>query len=340
MKKVYLVLGALLIVAVGVLLILNSSIPDHYGNPQYSLKRKYFFNHQDRYNTVFLGSSRSFRNLNPKIFDNLQEGSTQSFNLGTVGTRNPEMYFLAERFIEELDSGKLKYLFIEMLPLFTEFTTHEDARYTYYLDEAEVDFVGQYLAHTNMEDANPKTILANYQQASDNRLGGLGRLWYHLTAKKTTPMDSSWRKTNGFTPLVNLTEGKNPNRVHTMEKLTEYVDAKRKIAVGQMGSHSDSAYTNNEAFSQRLLAIIEQAERKGTQVVYWISPHSDYRDLYITQDQLPAGHVMDMSNPFRYEDFYKPGLMFDNGHFNEPGAVVFSRQFSLTFKTDVLPLLQ
>ena len=78
--------------------ILRWFVPYSWGNPGFEIKRTYLKENSYKYNTVFLGSSKTYRQIIPKYFDEyLEEFDISSFNMGYAGTLNPECFFLTEK---------------------------------------------------------------------------------------------------------------------------------------------------------------------------------------------------------------------------------------------------
>ena len=337
MKKFLIRFGIFTLAAIATLWVLHKQVPYYYGNHQFALKRQFYFDHQTRYNTLFMGSSRTFRHINPRLFDNIMDSTFKSFNMGAVGTRNPELFYLAEHLINELDSGSVQYLFLELTPLHVILDDPDLVRQNYFLDPREYQYVHNYLKETNNNDNPRQELDLTYLKASLNRNLGVGMLWDYWKPKTPDPADSTWEQTDGFTPLRYLQPGK-PHRNFAVKKdvLTEFYDGKKSIIIGQFGLHKEGKFINNTVFTDRLQALIGKGQEKGIHVVFWVFPHGDYRDVYPTRDALPANHVMDLSNPYRYEEFFKANHLYDRGHFNEIGARLFTVKFASAFKQEII----
>ncbi|WP_202219104.1 hypothetical protein [Okeania sp. KiyG1] len=89
------------------------NIPN-YGN-DVSLKLKYFAEHKDEYNAIFIGPSTTYNGIVPHLFDKLmaeQNVEIKSFNLGFSGATVAEINFYLRKIIA-LRPANLKWLFIE-----------------------------------------------------------------------------------------------------------------------------------------------------------------------------------------------------------------------------------
>ena len=75
--------GVLLFVA---LQLVELAVPFYWGNSGFATKMGYLKESGLRYDTLFVGSSRVFRQVDPSIFDGATDGLTKSFNLGVSAT--------------------------------------------------------------------------------------------------------------------------------------------------------------------------------------------------------------------------------------------------------------
>src|ERR1051326_3510557 len=76
---------------------------------------RYLRKHRDRFDTIFVGSSLTHRDISPAVFDRVtrERGHpTRSFNFGVDGMLLPESSFVLERLLESRPLH-LKWVFIE-----------------------------------------------------------------------------------------------------------------------------------------------------------------------------------------------------------------------------------
>ncbi len=100
--------------------ILSRSFPP--GNPTIFDRKIAQFSASDgeRYNTVFVGSSRVYRHLIPVLFDEapaLSGLGIRSYNFGYYGSRALELPHLMRRVLAADREGKLKWVFIDVEPM-------------------------------------------------------------------------------------------------------------------------------------------------------------------------------------------------------------------------------
>ena len=74
---------------------------------------QWFAEHRDSYDLIFIGSSRIYHGISPKLFCEVTGRSWRGFNLGVDRMRTPACLEVAQRVIA-LHPAKLKYLFFEL----------------------------------------------------------------------------------------------------------------------------------------------------------------------------------------------------------------------------------
>lgn len=104
-------LGALL--ATGLLLhqVLPPSIPEGVVE-----KLRFFAEHKDEFDTIFLGSSRVYYAISPERFDHVTGENgvpTRSFNFGVDGMSPPESFYVLEQILKT-EPRSLKWVFLEV----------------------------------------------------------------------------------------------------------------------------------------------------------------------------------------------------------------------------------
>jgi hypothetical protein len=100
-------------------IVLNSFLDPYYGNPHYAKKYEYISENESKYNTIVFGSSLTYRQFIPKLFDSLMvDHSLSTFNMAIPAIRTPEIYYLYDKFLDEIDPGAFNYVILELKPLY------------------------------------------------------------------------------------------------------------------------------------------------------------------------------------------------------------------------------
>jgi hypothetical protein len=84
--------------------------------PGVEAKLKFFTEHKDEFDTLFLGSSRFYYGVSPEIFDQVTRENgvpTRTFNFGVDAMYPPESFYVLEQILKAKPQ-KLKWVFVEM----------------------------------------------------------------------------------------------------------------------------------------------------------------------------------------------------------------------------------
>jgi hypothetical protein len=90
-------------------------------------KLKYFSEHKDEFDTLFVGTSHFYYGISPGIFDQTTRAAglpTQTFNFGIDGMHPPENFYVLEQILKARPQ-KLKWVFIEMGEIETKLKENE-----------------------------------------------------------------------------------------------------------------------------------------------------------------------------------------------------------------------
>jgi len=140
---------------------LNKSVPFYWGNEVMAKKMSYLLNQSPKnFNTFFIGSSHTYRHIDPIIFDSVT--NCNSFNLGAPGMGHLEAIYILENFLGRYSSDKRINIFLQNSRLWQikEKNLHS-VRSKYYLDLKRTVWAVKYWLNKN-----PK----NYKQVYNHLL--------------------------------------------------------------------------------------------------------------------------------------------------------------------------
>jgi len=89
-------------------------------------KLRVFSEHKDKFDTLFLGSSRFYYAVSPEIFDRTTSENgvpTRTFNFGVDGMNPPENFYVLEQILKT-EPRKLKWVFLEVSDIDTKSQAH------------------------------------------------------------------------------------------------------------------------------------------------------------------------------------------------------------------------
>lgn len=99
------------IVLFSLLQVMKGSLPYYWANPVLTNKMEFLDTNKDKFDGYFIGSSRTYRHINPKIIMN--ETGVRSFNLGAPAMFTLESEYILDNFIKENYSQDSTIVFIQ-----------------------------------------------------------------------------------------------------------------------------------------------------------------------------------------------------------------------------------
>lgn len=315
-----------------------------WGDPNYIAKYDRFTADENQYNTVFIGTSRTFRHTDPAIFDSIT--GLRSFNFGIDGDGCPANYMLAKELFEIKKMTGIKYLVLELFPPsgnlawdMSSGTLHTDkVLYKYGLED--YCFVIRSLCEIPEQKAEQlfldiRSHVINLLESSF-KLGFVHRI---LNAKsKGADSRLLGKMKNGF--LAYDHEMILPNGEYLLKRHNEFVadsgenseraEASVPGAVtnseGEFRFHKDYLYHIEQICNQNgvVLILVVHPRMSPEQLGYF---HAFLADTTLQQRLI----ILDHSNFKRYPEYYELENAFDAGHLNSKGAT----QFTINLASDV-----
>ena len=294
--------------------------------PQFSEKLAFFAAHKDDYDTLFLGSSRTFRQVLPAIFDPLMAAGgqpTRTFNFGLDGMFSPEDAYVAEK-IFALRPRKLRRVFIEVSHFNTDFAAQpaETRRALHWHDWPRTRLLWRdiFMDGKTSRLTNPRRWARAWEH---------GRLFLirAFNAGEGTRFLDPWR---GIPPLPpQWVMGSAGDGAVPYAEETEYPGKDRalfesELAILRAGKAKIGKLAASPLESMR--ETIARVHALGAEPVLFISP------MVVTRITSPVGQVsapiLDFSDPHRWPMLFDPAHRYDRGHLNSPGSRLYTRLFA------------
>jgi hypothetical protein len=292
-------------------------------NTRFATKYAHYKEQDNQYNALFIGSSRIYREIDPEIIDSaLVDFKFKSYNLGVSATFIPESYYLLETLLGNNSSeASLRFVFVELNDLTPIKMANWFAPQSYYyLDEGHIRLVWENtLTNSNMNGWRKAEFIYPYLQ---------GYLLKHLILLprwrvKPDPEVYLGPDQNGFYPLdLEIQQQETPRLIERRNLfLADTTIIQRRIIAQQAGI----ATKTSQAYIHYLNTLIHKAEDQGVSLYFIIPPKlKNYPAVKATASQLPPGRVVDMGSYQSYPDLYDIRYWFDQGHFNNAGAELYS----------------
>jgi hypothetical protein len=292
-------------------------------NTRFATKYAQYKQSEDQYNTIFIGSSRIYREIDPTIIDStLSDFNFKSYNLGASATFIPESYYLYEKLIENKSSPTaLRFVFVELnditpIKLVNWFAPQS----YYYLDERYIRVVWENtFDNSHMNVFRKAELIYPYLQ---------GYLLKHLILLprwrvKSDPEIFLGPDQNGFYPLdLEIQQQETPRLVERRDLfLADTTIIQRRISAQLQEVVAEAS----EDYIQFLNSLIHKADDQGVSLYFIIPPKlKNYTAVKAMSQHLQHGRVVDMGSYQSYPDLYDIQYWFDQGHFNSEGAELYS----------------
>ncbi|TKK64937.1 hypothetical protein FC093_21420 [Ilyomonas limi] len=298
------------------------------------------------YNTLFIGTSKTYRHVNPLQFDSIT--GTKSYNLAYAGLYPFRLYDALNHIMEFKKSDSLKNVFIEIAALDLIQDNYDNDIYVYSLDFNKYQNAISTLSGGNFPPKIRAKGLFYYNRLLLYKYAGFGIIKYinnflgmDEPADLNEPALQDYKKVTkeyrGYVSLnmqFDLLGGKDDE---TRKAFLEHGAAMTKRMVANYPQHCQEA--QSDELTEYIISVANSLKEKGIHVYFVLPPRkmSDMNYLLNQRNVLSKSGftVFDLSDPAKYPEFYKVENSYDIAHMNAYGAFLYTK----TFATMVKPYL-
>jgi hypothetical protein len=306
--------------------------------PEVQAKLEWLKAHPDEYDTLFIGTSRIYRQIMPRLFDQLMAEKgipTKSFNVAVDGMRPPEDAYFFDQILKFHPKG-LRYVFLELdsVRVPVDPLKRGTSRNVYWHDWERLSV----LFHAALEVKKTPRHLRGWIKALSEPMGdfaehaGLfvenmsnygrsGVIFEHL-AHLTGPL--VYRKTlgpdgDGFLEI----EGRKEMKGKDLAKFEGlFAERQQSPAVEDDGNTTDRA---------SLHEMLQKTEALGAKPVLIIPPTLALKNFCPPPGSEPGVAVLNFSSQQKYPMLYDEEVRLDTDHLNTAGAELFTRMVAERF---------
>jgi hypothetical protein len=302
-----------------------------------SQKFRFFSEHKDEFDTLFIGSSRIYFQISPAVFDRVtsEDGlPTHSFNFGIGGMFLPESAYLLEQILN-LKPRNLKWIFIEYDEMQTKWSIENQTsrRALYWADWKRVSLVLRKLTHAGIaplwrpNPAKLHDIILGQKDEKSTR---------SLLTFYATQFERNYANVARAADVPDYFFGRD-----TDERLASYLGAARD---GYLPRANRTSPSQTEAYERGLAAAMEQAGTRplspyaveayrqcakevrnvGATPIFLITPSTTQIDIATERTGVP-GVVIAFNNPQAYPSLYRSDVRRDGQHLTKSGSEEFTR---------------
>lgn len=283
-----------------------------------SAELRFFQEHRDEFDTVFVGSSRIHHQVSPGIFDRVMGEAghpTRTFNFGINGMFPPESGYVLERLLNT-KPRHLKWVFIELDELETRRIPKAEAsrRSLYWHDWKRTSLVlRKILEEGDQKDA--RDLIFFHTALFARNFANIGRKidlswWSSHLGKKAAPPRSLGDNGDGYVPQT--------RRMSETEAVAYEAGLER--AVVQAESRRVSSSTE-QAYRQ----WADEIRKTGATPIFLVTPTTAQTKFEFRSESGTADAVMPFNNAKEYPQLYRNEIRVDADHLNGTGAEEFTR---------------
>lgn len=328
-SKVLFFLAIFLIARLVVLFFAPKFIPYHWGNPWVSTKMQLLESSKMKPNVYFFGSSRIYRQINPKCFDSLANQThnqpIRSFNMGAPATFVPQTYYLYSHFLGSNLAENAKVVFMELTPIdpIGEELMHQE-RTNYWLNTNQMGFVYSSMSKDKSLSLSQKAArLYRYTISYFESVLGIGHYGEEITNSGYYDVSFLGKNKDGFYPLEDEVTAKGTTELTARRdkfKPAELKDRAYKSAL----YYDKISEKYDKIHLKKINQLIADSKIKGIQLIFLVSPRSTNQAIINLAHQIPSKNCIDLSNSKKYPEFYSMQNSFDIGHLNTEGSNIYT----------------
>lgn len=334
MKKFLVRLAIFTCLTLGLNIVLNMFLHP-YEYDRYKIRYDYLKNNLSKFNTIFWGSSRTLRHVNPDLYDSLALSTshpTQSFNLGSPANRSFETYEQYEKFLadyKQMPVHNIKSAFIEIHPL--EYIDNKNLgtkRSYYWLNFQNFLLINQYFSsHKATERV---FLMKNFTLSL--LFNKLGFNYFFINDQVVDPivlgnskkgyisLEEEVEKTHDEDQKIKLLA----NRKVFLQD-TNFLVARKETAIKNFNVQQEQPAKSSLVHLNYLKELLKRSKEVGIELVYIIQPRlNSYKEVLAIKNGLPAQNIIEIANPEAHAALWRSSTSYDIGHMNKQGSTIFT----------------
>ncbi len=289
-----------------------------------SAELRFFQEHRDEFDTVFVGSSRIHHQISPLVFDRVMRESGQStrtFNLGINGMFPPESGYVLERLLAA-KPRHLKWVFIELGELETgRIPKAEAARRSVYWHDWKRTLLVLRKILDDRDQGNARDLFLFHIALFAKNFTNVGKKidlswWSSHLGKTVAPPKSLGQDGDGYVPQI--------------KKLSEAEAAAYETGLEEAVNRAESKFVS-AATEQACREWVDEVRKIGARPIFLITPTMGQTKLGFRPQSGIASPVMLFNDAKAYPQLYRSEMRFDADHLNGAAAEEFTTLVARNF---------
>lgn len=291
----------------------------------YYQKQAQYEANKNNINTVFLGSSLTFRQVNNHLFDSLNIASghyTHSLNLGFDGCQPTENYEVFNYLIKT-KSDTLKTILVELTParLFTHHTLHALRNKSFdsfrqFLHATPLVLASNHSLSERLEYIAYSIVIVLEAEFNFNMLEKAYKFKQYQKSYKAPAQFEDCSTSENHAKMDSTDDSHtrffaNPNIFNTNTEEVKKIFANPALL---------QQVTINTPYINHVQTMLATASANHIKLIYILPARlqaTDYKDVLPVFATIPAANKISMANPFKYPQLYSMECSYDFLHINE-----------------------
>ena len=321
----------------------NDTYYEYYEQENVLGSLNHFLDHKDHYNTVFIGSSKTYRHIIPLLFDSLTTNNTKSYNLASEALFPFRTFEVLDRAVANNDS--LRTVVLELTPLALNKMNYNKKPAMFVTTPARTLKVVSMAAQTRLSVLKRVQYLVDYSRTFVYKYLGFGARYHfeiiaglHADQNRQVSLAKEITANNGHLSLdeqMHLWGNESQKR-----KYAEFLANPVIIGASTKSITPDSSRATDK-YTDLLVDYVHLLNARGIDVFFYISPRLSKKNATYIYDQKERlsqfAPVIDISSPEKYPALYSVEYSHDRSHLNSDGAefatIEVAKQFNQHRKT-------
>ncbi len=348
-KNTLLVLAISLVIVITVGALLS---PFGWGDSTFYTKSKYFLDHPEKFNGVYVGGSLEYRHIDPYVIDSIANKrgvDLRSFNLGNDGYNLPLQVWVTENLLKK-NEGNLKYIFLSLSsdPLFYKGILHTK-EWNYWQNPKSVLFSIRVLYQMDLPSKIQRQFSRFYINSLAENMLKFGMMddliQFHAKPVLADSLYLGHRK-NGYFPYddeeryLSLRNDLPEEIVSKMQnnelsKIDYQQNYLKRDSLELLWSNSFATYVPGKKpvplYLDTYMDLHKKCAEKGIKLIFVMPPkgRTDYQLLQAIYDQLPSDSRINLADPRVYPEFFTLENGYNYHHMNAKGSEIYSKKLGM-----------
>lgn len=348
-KNIIILLAISTILVIGIGAIIS---PFGWGDSTFYTKSKYFLDHPEKFNGVYIGGSLEYRHIDPHVIDSIAQKrgvDLRSFNLGNDGYNLPLQVWVTENILKR-DQGTLKYIFLSLSsdPIFYKGILHTK-EWNYWQNPKSVLFSIRILHQMDLPQKVKNQFSRFYLTSLAENMLKFGMMddliQFHAFPVLADSLYLGHRK-NGYFPYDDeekyLSQRNDlPDEIVTkmqnneISKIDYQNNQLKRDSLELIWSNAFATYVhgsiNVPLYLETYLDLYKKCADKGIKLIFVMPPkgRTDYQLLLSIYNQLPNNSKINLADPRVYPEFFKVENGYNYHHMNAKGSDIYSKKLGL-----------